>query len=398
MPTWEDIARDHGRFLYTVAYRLTGNHEDAQDLVQEVLLRVRRGLATFTPGSLEGWLSRITTNAFLDDVRKRKRRPLEVVPDLPDALVGVDADPEAALAAQRLPDDVQDALRALPPDFRAPLVLCDVVGLDYAEIASTLEIPPAPCAADPPRARPPAEGADGMMPHAGDLLSAYADGELSATERATIDDHLVTCPSCRQELVATTEAKSWVTSLPEVLAPFGFYERMLLDPAGGRARRRTWATRIGVVGLAATASIWLGVLALSGLDGRRPSGVPALNSLVSLHDQSSPASTDERSAPEAHASACRQVDLASARDADRGAGRHLPGREGAVGLLYQRYEIGSPEPPGGRGRSRARWRVGGVDRAGRGRSNSYPIGHAAVIFVGGDPRRRWRCSAAPPGA
>jgi RNA polymerase sigma-70 factor (ECF subfamily) len=142
VPTWEEIARDHGRFLYTVAYRLTGNHDDAQDLVQEVLLRVRRGLATFTPGSLEGWLSRITTNAFLDDVRKRRRRPLEIVPDLPDTLVGVDADPEMALAVERLPDDIQDALRALPPDFRAPLVLCDVVGLDYAEIAAALAIPP----------------------------------------------------------------------------------------------------------------------------------------------------------------------------------------------------------------------------------------------------------------
>jgi RNA polymerase sigma-70 factor (ECF subfamily) len=142
VPTWEEVARDHGRFLYTVAYRLTGNHDDAQDLVQEVLLRVRRGLATFTPGSLEGWLSRITTNAFLDEVRKRRRRPLEVVPDLPEPLVGVDDDPDAALAAQRLPDDIQDALRSLPPDFRAAIVLCDVVGMDYAEIASTLDIPP----------------------------------------------------------------------------------------------------------------------------------------------------------------------------------------------------------------------------------------------------------------
>ena len=142
VPTWEEVARDHGRFLYTVAYRLTGNHDDAQDLVQEVLLRVRRGLATFTPGSLEGWLSRITTNAFLDEVRKRRRRPLEVVPDLPEPLVGVDDDPDAALAAQRLPDEIQDALRALPPDFRAAIVLCDVVGLDYAEIAATLDIPP----------------------------------------------------------------------------------------------------------------------------------------------------------------------------------------------------------------------------------------------------------------
>ena len=54
VPTWEEVARDHGRFLYTVAYRLTGNDADAQDLVQEVLLRVRRGLETYRPGSLEG--------------------------------------------------------------------------------------------------------------------------------------------------------------------------------------------------------------------------------------------------------------------------------------------------------------------------------------------------------
>jgi RNA polymerase sigma-70 factor (ECF subfamily) len=142
VPSWEDVARNYGRFLYTVAYRLTGNHEDAQDLVQEVLLRVRRGLATYQPGSMEGWLSRITTNAFLDETRRRKRRPLEVVPDLPERSLGVDADPEAVLAQARLPEDVQAALLALPPDFRAAVVLSDVVGLDYAEIAKTLAIPP----------------------------------------------------------------------------------------------------------------------------------------------------------------------------------------------------------------------------------------------------------------
>jgi RNA polymerase sigma-70 factor (ECF subfamily) len=141
-PTWEEIARDHGRFLYTVAFRLTGNHDDAQDLVQEVLLRVRRGLATYQPGSLEGWLSRITTNAFLDEVRRRKRRPLDVVADLPERTLGVDADPDETIAKTRLPDDVQAALSALPDDFRAAVVLCDVVGLDYAEIAESLAIPP----------------------------------------------------------------------------------------------------------------------------------------------------------------------------------------------------------------------------------------------------------------
>ena len=87
VPTWEEVARDHGRFLYTVAYRLTGNHDDAQDLVQEVLLRVRRGLETYRPGSLEGWLSRITTNTFLDETRRRKRRPLDLLPEEPDRVV-----------------------------------------------------------------------------------------------------------------------------------------------------------------------------------------------------------------------------------------------------------------------------------------------------------------------
>jgi RNA polymerase sigma-70 factor (ECF subfamily) len=141
VPTWEEVARDHGRFLYTVAYRLTGNHEDAQDLVQEVLLRVRRGLATYEPGSLEGWLSRITTNAFLDEMRRRKRRPLDVVPDVPEAMLAVDGDPEAALARATLPDDVQEALRALPEEYRAAIVLCDVLSYDYAEIARQLDVP-----------------------------------------------------------------------------------------------------------------------------------------------------------------------------------------------------------------------------------------------------------------
>jgi RNA polymerase sigma-70 factor (ECF subfamily) len=141
VPTWEDIARNHGRFLYTVAYRLTGNDADAQDLVQEVLLRVRRGLETYRPGSLEGWLSRITTNAFLDEVRRRRRRPTVALPDDPDRVVPGADDADAALAATTLPDDVQDAIRALPDDFRAAVVMCDVVGLTYEEIAAELGVP-----------------------------------------------------------------------------------------------------------------------------------------------------------------------------------------------------------------------------------------------------------------
>src|SRR3954447_18476872 len=140
-PTWEEVARNYGRFLYTVAYRLTGNREDAQDLVQEVLLRVRRGLETYQPGSMEGWLSRIATNAFLDDVRRKKRRPEDLLPDDPDWVLPPTGAADEALAAEMLPDDVQAALRRLPEDFRAAVVLCDVVGLSYQEIGRALEIP-----------------------------------------------------------------------------------------------------------------------------------------------------------------------------------------------------------------------------------------------------------------
>lgn len=141
VPTWEDVARNHGRFLYTVAYRLTGNHDDAQDLVQEVLLRVRKGLETYQPGSLEGWLSRITTNTFLDEARRRRRRPLDLLPDEPDRVVPPSPGADVALAADVLPDDVQDALRRLPDEYRAAVVMCDVVGLSYQEISASLGVP-----------------------------------------------------------------------------------------------------------------------------------------------------------------------------------------------------------------------------------------------------------------
>src|SRR5436309_8312477 len=141
VPSWEEVARNYGRFLYTVAYRLTGNEDDARDLVQETLLRVRTGLRTYKPGSMEGWLSRIATNVFLDDVRRRKRRPLDLLPDDPDRVVPPDLAADEALAAEVLPDEVQAAIARLPPDFRVAVVLSDVVGLSYAEIGENLGVP-----------------------------------------------------------------------------------------------------------------------------------------------------------------------------------------------------------------------------------------------------------------
>ncbi|MFQ5553844.1 MAG: sigma-70 family RNA polymerase sigma factor [Acidimicrobiia bacterium] len=141
IPTWEDVARRYGRKIYNFAYRLTGNPDDAADLVQEVLLRVRKGLASYTPGSFEGWLWRITRNAFLDGVRKRQRRPTSPLPDDDRASLGASPSPDEVLAAVRLSDDVQQALLKLPMEFRESVVLCDVVGLTYEEISTAIEAP-----------------------------------------------------------------------------------------------------------------------------------------------------------------------------------------------------------------------------------------------------------------
>ena len=139
VPTWEEVARTHGRFLYNVAYRLTGNDDDAFDLVQEALLRVRKGLETYQPGSMEGWLSRIVTNVFLDEVRRKRRRPIEVLPEDTERLLP--SAPGADEPTDRLSDDVQSALRQLPEEFRTAVVLCDVVGLSYEEIADAISVP-----------------------------------------------------------------------------------------------------------------------------------------------------------------------------------------------------------------------------------------------------------------
>lgn len=141
VPTWEQVASDYGRVIYNFAYRLTGNRDDAADLSQEVLLRVRKGLAAYQPGSFEGWLWRITRNAFLDEIRRKKRRPTTELPDEDRSTLGMSPTPEDVLAETRLSDQVQTALLQLPYEFREAVVMCDVVGLTYQEIADAAGVP-----------------------------------------------------------------------------------------------------------------------------------------------------------------------------------------------------------------------------------------------------------------
>jgi len=140
-PTWEEVVKEHGDRVYRLAYRLTGNPHDAEDLTQDVFVRVFRSLADYTPGTFEGWLHRITTNLFLDMVRRRQKIRFDALAeDASERLASSEPGPERAYEQNNLDPDIQHALDALPADFRAAVVLCDLEGLSYEEIALTLNI------------------------------------------------------------------------------------------------------------------------------------------------------------------------------------------------------------------------------------------------------------------
>jgi RNA polymerase sigma-70 factor (ECF subfamily) len=140
VPTWDEIVEQHSDRVYRLAYRLTGNRPDAEDLTQEVFVRVFRSLHTYTPGTFAGWLHRITTNVFLDQARRRQRIRFDHLSDERASLLATDLRaPDAAYLDVRFDDDVERALAALTPEFRAAVVLCDVEGLSYEEIAEILD-------------------------------------------------------------------------------------------------------------------------------------------------------------------------------------------------------------------------------------------------------------------
>ncbi|WAC54857.1 RNA polymerase sigma factor SigE [Gordonia sp. SL306] len=140
MPSWDELVREHADRVYRLAYRLSGNQHDAEDLTQETFIRVFRSLSNYRPGTFEGWLHRITTNLFLDMVRRRSKIRMEALPDEYDRVPSDTPDPEQIFHDANLDPDLQDALDALPPDFRAAVVLCDIEGLSYEEISATLGV------------------------------------------------------------------------------------------------------------------------------------------------------------------------------------------------------------------------------------------------------------------
>jgi RNA polymerase sigma-70 factor, ECF subfamily len=140
MPSWDELVREHADRVYRLAYRLTGDPQDAEDLTQETFIRVFRSLQSYQPGTFEGWLHRITTNLFLDMVRRRNRIRMEALPEDYDRVPSDGPDPEQAYHDANLDPDLQSALDALAPEFRAAVVLCDIEGLSYEEIGATLGV------------------------------------------------------------------------------------------------------------------------------------------------------------------------------------------------------------------------------------------------------------------
>lgn len=140
MPTWGELVAEHADSVYRLAYRLSGNQHDAEDLTQETFMRVFRSLKSYQPGTFEGWLHRITTNLFLDMVRHRGKIRMEALPEDYERVPGNDITPEQAYTEANLDPALQAALDELSPDFRVAVILCDVVGMSYDEIAETLGV------------------------------------------------------------------------------------------------------------------------------------------------------------------------------------------------------------------------------------------------------------------
>ena len=151
--TFEDEAMPLASQLYGAAMRLTRNPADAEDLVQETFLKAYRAYDTFEAGTnLKAWLYRILTNTFINKYRRDSRRPQETdLGDLEDLYLfrrlkrqtstGLTSSAEEQLLEGLVESDIKEAIEALPDSFRMVVLLADLEGFSYKEIAEILDIP-----------------------------------------------------------------------------------------------------------------------------------------------------------------------------------------------------------------------------------------------------------------
>jgi RNA polymerase sigma-70 factor, ECF subfamily len=146
---FEDLLGKHRQAIYRVAYRLCGNEDDAQDLVQESAVDALVSFRSFRSGTrFDRWMAAVVTHNFIDGYRARSKWQVESLDEacwdgeaghleVPD----VRSDPGRLIEAGELDEPVQRALDALTPEYRVTVVLCDIAGLSYQEIATALKVP-----------------------------------------------------------------------------------------------------------------------------------------------------------------------------------------------------------------------------------------------------------------
>lgn len=150
LSAYDELMQRYEKKVYALCFRMTGNSDDAADLAQEAFLKAFRALPSFKGQSqFSTWLFRIVTNTCLDDRRKRSRRPVSVSLDKPVdtgdgemqiALPAGDPDPLSTALAAELQAEIQGLLNKLPPGQKIIVVMRDLEGYSYEEIAAALQL------------------------------------------------------------------------------------------------------------------------------------------------------------------------------------------------------------------------------------------------------------------
>ena len=136
--------------VFNTALRILGDEDQAADAAQEAFISAFRSITSFRGGSFKAWLMRTVTNACYDELRRKKRRPTTPLePELDDGdemdsprwLADPNFTPEQAAEADEVEHAIQHCLEALPAEFRAVVVLADIQGMDYTEVAASVRVP-----------------------------------------------------------------------------------------------------------------------------------------------------------------------------------------------------------------------------------------------------------------
>jgi len=146
---FESLVLRYQNSVYNIALRMSGNPDEAQDLAQEAFVRAYRSFDSYRRGtSFDKWLYKIVTNLYIDEVRRRRRRPyveslderitMSGGDEIEREIADVSHSPETVYDREHLDMCIQSALAELPPEFRMAVILCDIEGFSYEEIAQIM--------------------------------------------------------------------------------------------------------------------------------------------------------------------------------------------------------------------------------------------------------------------